>query len=68
MDKIEKYDDALRKKNFHVLEVEDRCNSITDLELFRQQFMTGAKNICTQYYNKRPFELTKEEYKDWLKK
>ena len=43
MDKIEKYDDHLRRKNYHVLETESQIVKIPDLELFRKQFMFGAK-------------------------
>ncbi|CAI2363988.1 unnamed protein product [Moneuplotes crassus] len=68
MDKLDQLDDALRKKNYHVIEAEDRCDTIPDLEYYQKQFMLGAKNICMQYFNKRPYQLNKEEYKKWLVK
>jgi len=65
---VEKYDEALRNKNYHVMEAEDRWKDIPDLEYYQRQFMLGARNICRQYFNKRPYELTKEEYYEWMRK
>lgn len=68
MDKIERYDDSLRKKNYHVLEIENKMNDFEDLEVYKEQFKFGAKNIWGEYFNKRPYELTKDEYKIWMDK
>jgi len=68
MDKVQKFDDSLRKKNYHVLQAEEKIADIPDINSFKKQFMRGATSICSQYFNKRPFLLNKQEYHQWLEK